>query len=167
MENAVNEIIIKSGNGNKSINSYIDQISTKLINDLTVTIKAYDNNMNKLITLEQIIKRGVNSDNKKNIAINYHIGNEVIDEKKIPYIRCEIKITKKDVEKIKILIGNKNNKRKSNIVEKSKDEEDMDDDNGDKKKYTNKNKRQKIEELKQENNSINDLCIQNINQFFK
>ena len=167
MENFVDDIIIKSGNKNKSINSYIDLICLKLVNDFTVSIKAYDNNMNKLITLEQIIKRAINPDGKNNTEINYNIGSEIIERKKIPFIKCKIKINEKDVEKIKILIGNKSNKRKSNMVEKNKNDEKMEEDNDKYIKYKNKNKKQKTEELKEQNNSINELCIQNINQFFK
>ena len=107
--------LFKSGSGNKSIGSYVDIILKQLIEKLTVEIKAFDNNMNKLITIEQIIKRALDQikDKDENIIskINYEIGKE----KEIPFIKCHIVINKEDIVYLKPLIGNKKNKRNSKI----------------------------------------------------
>ena len=56
-DNIINEkIIVCSGNNNKSIGSYIDIISNKIINNKKIYIQAFGNNMNKLILKEQMIK---------------------------------------------------------------------------------------------------------------
>ena len=89
MEEKDDCIVVHSGNGNKSIGAYVDKISQELINNLTVTFKSYDKNMNKLITIEQIITRALdnNGEKKKNDSkINYQIGKE----NNIPYIKCII-----------------------------------------------------------------------------
>ena len=57
MEEKESTIIIHSGSGNKSIGTYIDKICQELINNLNASFKSYDKNMNKLITIEQIIRR--------------------------------------------------------------------------------------------------------------
>ena len=87
MEEKELEMIIKSGSGNKSIGAYVDKVCQELIKKLSVKIKAYDNNMNKLITIEQIIKRALdnNKDKENNdTKINY----EIWKENKIPFIKC-------------------------------------------------------------------------------
>ena len=154
-----NIIIIKSGNGNKSIGSYVDVICKQLINKLNIEIKAYDNNMNKLITIEEIIKRALeqNKDNKSNTSkINYEIGKE----KDIPFIKCNIVINKDDIDYLKPLIGNKKNKR--NIHPFNKDEK-----NKMEVEEKNKNKKIKLDYNSHEIDKINDLCLENIQDFFK
>ena len=47
-EKEESSLIIKSGNGNKSIGEYVDKICKELIKNLFISIKAYDKNMNKL-----------------------------------------------------------------------------------------------------------------------
>ncbi len=169
MENK-SEIIIKSGNGNKSIGNYIDKICKELIEKLNITIIAYDNNMNKLITIEQIIKRSLYKDEiKDNFDTNNHskINYEIGKNNNIPYIKCTIKINKDDINNLQKLIGNKNKKRNSKInffKNKKNDEMDVEDDFDD-----NKNKKQKIgnKEKEEDKDMINNLCIQNIEEFFK
>ena len=154
-------LIIKSGNGNKSIGEYVDKICKELIKNLFISIKAYDKNMNKLITIEQIIRRELDKNNEKELndaKIKYEIGKE----KKIPFIKCEIKINKEDIKNIEKLIGNKNNKRNSHPFSKNEGIENMEiDDN-------NKNKKIKIEDKdeEKEEDKINNLCIENIHDFF-
>ena len=157
-------VIIKSGNGNKSIGSYVDIICKQLIEKLSITIKAYDNNMNKLITIEQIIKRALNENNNKednDLKIKYEIGRD----KDVPYIKCNININKDDIDNIKKLIGNKKNKRNNHPFSKSERQDNMEIE-----EINNKNKIKKVEKKEKENekiNEINELCLQNINEFFK
>ena len=160
-EKEESSLIIKSGNGNKSIGEYVDKICKELIKNLFISIKAYDKNMNKLITIEQIIRRELDKNNEKELndaKIKYEIGKE----KKIPFIKCEIKINKEDIKNIEKLIGNKKNKRNSNPFSKNEGIENMEiDDN-------NKNKKIKIEDKdeEKEEDKINNLCIENIHDFF-
>ena len=160
-EKEESSLIIKSGNGNKSIGEYVDKICKELIKNLFISIKAYDKNMNKLITIEQIIRRELDKNNEKELndaKIKYEIGKE----KKIPFIKCEIKINKEDIKNIEKLIGNKNNKRNNHPFSKNEGIENMEiDDN-------NKNKKTKIEDKdeEKEEDKINNLCIENIHDFF-
>ena len=161
MEEKENEIRIKSGNGNKSIGSYVDIICKELISKLEITFKAYDNNMNKLITIEQIIKRALNKNNKSeenDEKIKYEIGKD----KDVPYIKCSININKEDIDNLKGLIGNKKNKRNIHPFNKEEKDSKMEIDDLD-----NKNKKPKIDKQIKEEDKINDLCIQNIHEFFK
>ena len=160
MEEKSLDSIIKSGNGNKSIGSYVDQICKELMENLNITIKAYNNNMNKLITIVEIIKRALNQNNEKEYNysnINYEIGKD----KNIPFIKCNIKINKEEVNKLKNLIGNKNNKRNLNPFTKNKNENKM------KIEYYNNKNKYKIDNNIKKEDKINDLCIQNIHEFFK
>ena len=80
-EKEESSLIIKSGNGNKSIGEYVDKICKELIKNLFISIKAYDKNMNKLITIEQIIRRELDKNNEKELndaKIKYEIGKENI-----------------------------------------------------------------------------------------
>ena len=160
-EKEESSLIIKSGNGNKSIGEYVDKICKELIKNLFITIKAYDKNMNKLITIEQIIRRELDKNNEKELndaKIKYEIGKE----KKIPFIKCEIKINKEDIKNIEKLIGNKNNKRNNHPFSKNEGIENMEIDEN------NKNKKIKIEDKdeEKEEDKINNLCIENIHDFF-
>ena len=153
-------IIIKSGNGCKSIGSYIDNICKELIQRLIIEIKAYDNNMNKLITIEQIIKRALEKNKEKEIndsRINYEIGKD----KEIPFIKCTIKINKEDTLYLKELIGNKKNKRNNHPFSKNENHDKMQIDEEEK-----KNKKTKFEKNLKEEDKINDLCMKNIENFF-
>ena len=163
MEEKETTIIIHSGSGNKSIGTYIDKICQELINNLTASFKSYDKNMNKLITIEQIIRRALDNNNEKenhDSKINYEIGKE----ENIPFIKCTININKDDIKNLEKLIGNKSNKRnthpftKNEISEKMEIDVDIKDKN--KKKKTEKNNEE------EEQDKINDLCIQNIHDFF-
>ena len=158
-------IIIKSGNGNKSIGSYVDNICSKLIEKLEIEIIAYDNNMNKLITIEQIIKRALvqsGCEEKEKDDYDSKINYEIGKDNNIPFIKCSIKINKDDIANLKALIGNKKNKRNNhpfiNDGNKSKIEIE---------KKNNKSKKPKLENNLKEEDKINDLCIKNIQQFFK
>jgi hypothetical protein len=95
---------IKSGNKNKSIGGYIDKIINYIIINKKIIIKAYENNMNKLITIVEIIKN-----KEKNGQFNYNIGKE---NNKV-FIQCEIII--ENDNNIKELLGNRKNKR-NNII---------------------------------------------------
>ena len=163
MEEKETTIIIHSGSGNKSIGTYIDKICQELINNLSASFKSYDKNMNKLITIEQIIRRALDNNNEKeknDSKINYEIGKE----ENIPFIKCTININKDDIKNLEKLIGNKSNKRnthpftKNEISEKMEIDVDIKDKN--KKKKTEKNNEE------EEQDKINDLCIQNIHDFF-
>ena len=159
MDEKENEIIIKSGNGNKSIGSYVDIICKELITKLDIIFKAYDNNMNKLITIEQIIKRALNKNGKNDDdKIKYEIGKD----KDIPYIKCNINIDKEDIDNLKGLIGNKKNKRNKHIFNKEENNNKMEIDD-----LNNTNKKPKLEKQIKEEDKINDLCIKNIQEFFK
>ena len=162
MEEEKKDIIINSGSGNKSIGVYVDKICQELINNLTVSIKSYDKNMNKLVTIEQIIRRALdnNNENEANDSkINYQIGKE----EKIPFIKCTININKDDIKNLEKLIGNKSNKRNIHPFKKEEKDNKMEIDNN----INNKNKKIKIEEKeKEEEEKINNLCIQNIHDFF-
>ena len=159
MDEKENEIIIKSGNGNKSIGSYVDIICKELITKLDIIFKAYDNNMNKLITIEQIIKRALNKNGKNDDdKIKYEIGKD----KDIPYIKCNINIDKEDIDNLKGLIGNKKNKRNKHIFNKEENNNKMEIDD-----LNNTNKKPKLEKQIKEEDKISDLCIKNIQEFFK
>ena len=160
-KNKNNIIIIKSGSGNKSIGSYVDIILKQLIEKLTVEIKAFDNNMNKLITIEQIIKRALDQikDKDENIIskINYEIGKE----KEIPFIKCHIVINKEDIVYLKPLIGNKKNKRNSHPFQGDEKKNKME------VEEEKKNKKAKLDSNLKELDKINSLCLENIKVFFK
>ena len=163
MEEKESTIIIHSGSGNKSIGTYIDKICQELINNLRSSFKSYDKNMNKLITIEQIIRRALDNNNDKennDSKINYEIGKE----KNIPFIKCTINITKDDIKNLEKLIGNKSNKRNRHPFSKNEISEKMEIDDD----IKNKNKKKKIEKNneEEEKDKINDLCIQNIHDFF-
>ena len=162
MEEKELEMIIKSGSGNKSIGAYVDKVCQELNKKLSVKIKAYDNNMNKLITIEQIIKRALDNNNDKennDTKINYEIGKE----NKIPFIKCSINICKSDIKNLEKLIGNKDNKRNNHPFDKNEKNKNMEIDEN----IKNKNKKIKFENKeKDEENIINDLCIKNIHEYF-
>ena len=163
MEEKETTIIIHSGSGNKSIGTYIDKICQELINNLTASFKSYDKNMNKLITIEQIIRRALDNNNEKennDSKINYEIGKE----ENIPFIKCTININKDDIKNLEKLIGNKSNKRNTHPFTKNEINEKMEIDDD----IKNKNKKKKIEKNneEEEKDKINDLCIQNIHDFF-
>ena len=162
MEEKESTIIIHSGSGNKSIGTYIDKICQELINNLNASFKSYDKNMNKLITIEQIIRRALDNNNEKennDSKINYEIGKE----ENIPFIKCTININKDDIKNLEKLIGNKSNKRNRHPFTKNEISEKMEIDD-----IKNKNKKKKIEKNneEEEKDKINDLCIQNIHDFF-
>ena len=163
MEEKESTIIIHSGSGNKSIGTYIDKICQELINNLSASFKSYDKNMNKLITIEQIIRRALDNNNDKennDSKINYEIGKE----ENIPFIKCTININKDDIKNLEKLIGNKSNKRNRHPFTKNEISEKMEIDDD----IKNKNKKKKIEKNneEEEKDKINDLCIQNIHDFF-
>ena len=162
MEEEKPDIIINSGSGNKSIGTYVDKICQELVKNLIVSFKSYDKNMNKLITIEQIIRRALDNNNEKeenDSKIKYEIGKE----KNIPFIKCTINITKDDIKNLEKLIGNKSNKRNIHPFKKEEKDNKMEIDNN----INNKNKKIKIEEKeKEEEEKINNLCIQNIHDFF-
>ena len=160
MEEEKPDIIINSGSGNKSIGTYVDKICQELVKNLIVSFKSYDKNMNKLITIEQIIRRALDNNNEKeenDSKIKYEIGKE----KNIPFIKCTININKDDIKNLEKLIGNKSNKRNIHPFKKEEKDNKMEIDNN----INNKNKKIKIEE-KEEEEKINNLCIQNIHDFF-
>ena len=162
MEEEKSDIIINSGSGNKSIGTYVDKICQELVKNLIVSFKSYDKNMNKLITIEQIIRRALDNNNEKeenDSKIKYEIGKE----KNIPFIKCTININKDDIKNLEKLIGNKSNKRNIHPFKKEEKDNKMEID----KNINNKNKKIKIEEKeKEEEEKINNLCIQNIHDFF-
>ena len=163
MEEKESTIIIHSGSGNKSIGTYIDKICQELINNLNASFKSYDKNMNKLITIEQIIRRALDNNNEKennDSKINYEIGKE----ENIPFIKCTININKDDIKNLEKLIGNKSNKRNRHPFTKNEISEKMEIDDD----IKNKNKKKNIEKNneEEEKDKINDLCIQNIHDFF-
>ena len=162
MEEENPDIIINSGSGNKSIGTYVDKICQELVKNLIVSFKSYDKNMNKLITIEQIIRRALDNNNEKeenDSKIKYEIGKE----KNIPFIKCTININKDDIKNLEKLIGNKSNKRNIHTFKKEEKDNKMEIDNN----INNKNKKIKIEEKeKEEEEKLNNLCIQNIHDFF-
>ena len=163
MEEEKLDIIINSGSGNKSIGTYVDKICQELVKDLTVSFKSYDKNMNKLITIEQIIRRALDNNNEKeenDSKIKYEIGKE----QKIPFIKCTININKDDIKNLEKLIGNKSNKRNTHPFTKEIKDNKMEIDNNN---TNNKNKKTKLENKeKEEEEKLNNLCIQNIHDFF-
>ena len=161
MEEEKPDIIINSGSGNKSIGTYVDKICQELVKNLIVSFKSYDKNMNKLITIEQIIRRALDNNNEKeenDSKIKYEIGKE----KNIPFIKCTININKDDIKNLEKLIGNKSNKRNIHPFKKEEKDNKKEIDNN----LNNKNKKIKIEEKEEEEEKINNLCIQNIHDFF-
>jgi len=109
---------IKSGNKNKSIGGYIDKIINYIIINKKIIIKAYENNMNKLISIVEIIKN-----KEKNGKYIYNIDKE---NNKV-FIKCEIIIENNN--KIKELIGNKKNKRNNININKNKNYTNIIEDN--------------------------------------
>ena len=116
-------IIIKSGNNNKSIGSYVNRVCTSLINQGKAALKAYGNNMNKLITIEEIIKRGL----QEKAKIEFKIGKDkMINSNSLEFISVIIEINKKNNDIVKMLgelTNNKNNKRKVNVIKTENDVE--------------------------------------------
>lgn len=116
-------IIIKSGNNNKSIGSYVNRVCTSLINQGKAELKAYGNNMNKLITIEEIIKRGL----QEKAKIEFKIGKDkMINSNSLEFISVIIEIDKKNNDIVKMLgelTNNKNNKRKVNVIKTENDVE--------------------------------------------
>lgn len=116
-------IIIKSGNNNKSIGSYVNRVCTNLINEGKAKLKAYGNNMNKLITIEEIIKRGL----QEKAKIEFKIGKDkMINSNSLEFISVIIEIDKKNNDIVKMLgelTNNKNNKRKVNVIKTENDVE--------------------------------------------
>lgn len=138
-----NIIIIKSGNNNKSIYAYLNKVCLCLKNSSSkVHLKAYENNMNKLVTLVEILKRNLN----QLIKVEYKIGLE--EEKNFIECYLEIILKSEKVNKMldEIMNYNKENKRK-NIPE-------------------NMMKIEEKKEEKEEGKNIEDLCFENINEFF-
>lgn len=141
-------IIIKSGNNNKSIGSYVNRACATLINTGKVELKAYGNNMNKLITIEEIIKRGLMEKAKIEIKIGK---DKMINNNCLEFIAIIIVIDKNNSDIIKMLhelTNNKNNKRKVNVI---KTENDVEIENN----FNQPNEKEKEEEI-----------IDNINSFF-
>lgn len=139
------EFIIKNGNNNRSIGSYIEHISQVLINKGKILLKAFGNNMNKLITIEEIIKRGV--DNK--IQITLSIGKSKINNKDTEYISANLAIDNKDkeiVDKLNVLKNNKANKRNINVIENNGVEIDN--------------------QIIKDSINIEDKCLENIDLYF-
>lgn len=139
------EFIIKNGNNNRSIGSYIEHISQVLINKGKILLKAFGNNMNKLITIEEIIKRGV--DNK--IQITLSIGKSKINNKDTEYISAKLAIDNKDkeiVDKLNVLKNNKANKRNINVIENNGVEIDN--------------------PITKDSINIEDKCLENIDLYF-
>lgn len=139
------EFIIKNGNNNRSIGSYIEHISQVLINKGKILLKAFGNNMNKLITIEEIIKRGV--DNK--IQITLSIGKSKINNKDTEYISANLAIDNKDkeiVDKLNVLKNNKANKRNINVIENNGVEIDN--------------------PITKDSINIEDKCLENIDLYF-
>ena len=139
------DFIIKNGNNNRSIGSYIEHISQILIDKGKILLKAFGNNMNKLITIEEIIKRGV--DNK--IQITLSIGKSKINNKDTEYISANRTVDNKDkeiVDKLNLLKQNKLNKRNINVIE---------------------NNGVGIENpIKKDNINIEDKCLENLDLYF-
>ena len=139
------DFIIKNGNNNRSIGSYIEHISQILIDKGKILLKAFGNNMNKLITIEEIIKRGV--DNK--IQITLSIAKSKINNKDTEYISANLTVDNKDkeiVDKLKLLKQNKLNKRNINVIE---------------------NNGVGIENpIKKDNINIEDKCLENLDLYF-
>ena len=139
------DFIIKNGNNNRSIGSYIEHISQILIDKGKILLKAFGNNMNKLITIEEIIKRGV--DNKIQIALS--IGKSKINNKDTEYISANLTVDNKDkeiVDKLNLLKQNKLNKRNINVIE---------------------NNGVGIENpIKKDNINIEDKCLENLDLYF-
>ena len=139
------DFTIKNGNNNRSIGSYIEHISQILIDKGKILLKAFGNNMNKLITIEEIIKRGV--DNK--IQITLSIGKSKINNKDTEYISANLTVDNKDkeiVDKLNLLKQNKLNKRNINVIE---------------------NNGVGIENpIKKDNINIEDKCLENLDLYF-
>ena len=139
------DFIIKNGNNNRSIGSYIEHISQILIDKGKILLKAFGNNMNKLITIEEIIKRGV--DNK--IQITLSIGKSKINNKDTEYISSNLTLDNKDkeiVNKLNLLKQNKLNTRNINVIE---------------------NNGVGIENpIKKDNINIEDKCLENLDLYF-
>ena len=118
--------------------------------------------MNKLITIEQIIRRALeqNKDKDKETIIQ-KIKYEIGKEKEVPFIKCNISINKDDIDYLKPLIGNKKNKRNNHPFtgDEKKNKMEIEEDKKNKKIKTDNN----IKEIDQ----INNLCLENIQEFFK
>ena len=145
--------IIKISSRTGEIGKNVDKICSVLIKQLNATFIAYDNNMNKLITIEQIIKRALKENNNEFIdnKILYEIGKE----KGKNYIKCTIKIDKNEINNIQKLIGKSDKKRN---CQPFKNENKMEIENDKEKNNENKTNKE---------TTINDLCIMNIKEFFE
>lgn len=110
-----NFILVKSGNQQNSINNIVNKVAKVLEENEECVVKAFGNNMNKLVSVVEIIKNELGE-----IENKYSIGKE----NDIEYIQCRIKASNINKEKLKGLIKEKAKKRreKSKKLEDSKEE---------------------------------------------
>lgn len=140
--------MIKNGNNSKSIFHFVNSICKEFLNsssdNFSVQLKAYENNMNKLITIVEILKRHL----KESISVRYQIGlegkkNYIQSFLSLPHQNEFVKKTLND-----LVQQNNNSKRNplpNNIMK-------IDDD------VNHNENKDKI--------TTQDLCFENVNEFF-
>ena len=122
-------IIINNGNKNKSHFQYVNKVTNALIaNNGNALLKAYSNNMNKLITIVEIIKRHINN----SINITYSIGKDNFKNKLTEYIQAHISVdinNGDNIAQLKQILSYEKSSQMNNICVNTKEEDDNEIDN--------------------------------------
>ena len=122
-------IIINNGNKNKSHFQYVNKVTNALIaNNGHALLKAYSNNMNKLITIVEIIKRHINN----SINITYSIGKDNFKNKLTEYIQAYINVdinNGDNITQLKQILSYEKSSQMNNICVNTKEEDDNEIDN--------------------------------------
>lgn len=122
-------IIINNGNKNKSHFQYVNKVTNALIaNNGNALLKAYSNNMNKLITIVEIIKRHINN----SINITYSIGKDNFKNKLTEYIQAYINVdinNGDNITQLKQILSYEKSSQMNNICVNTKEEDDNEIDN--------------------------------------
>ena len=122
-------IIINNGNKNKSHFQYVNKVTNALIaNNGNTFLKAYSNNMNKLITIVEIIKRHVNN----SCSITYSIGKDNFKNKLTEYIQAHINVdinNGDNITQLKQMLSYEKSSQMNNICVNTKEENDNEIDN--------------------------------------
>jgi hypothetical protein len=122
-------IIINNGNKNKSHFQYVNKVTNALIaNNGNALLKAYSNNMNKLITIVEIIKRQINN----SCNITYSIGKDNFKNKLTEYIQAHISVdinNGDNIAQLKQILSYEKSSQMNNICVNTKEEDDNDIDN--------------------------------------
>ena len=122
-------IIINNGNKNKSHFQYVNKVTNTLItNNGNALLKAYSNNMNKLITIVEIIKRHINN----SCNITYSISKDNFKNKLTEYIQAHISVDINNgdsITQLKQMLSYEKSLQMKNVCINTKEEDNNEIDN--------------------------------------